>query len=162
MAMKKCKDCGTEVSQSAKVCPKCGKKLKHTGLRVCLGILILFIGIGIIASSGNNVSTTNSTNSQTQSSTTSVVTKENYDKIQKGMSKAEVQTILGEPSSVSESETPRSRDYGIKSFSRGIFTKSNRYILFKRYSLYEKLDSLIKNSKLILLFFLLHSRLNLK
>ena len=144
MAMKTCKDCGSEVSKSAKVCPKCGKKLKLTGLRVCLGILVIFIGIGIIASSGDNVSTTNSTSSQTQTSSTSVVTKENYDKIQKGMSKAEVQAILGEPSSVSESETPRSRNYGIKSFSRGIFSKSNRHILFKRYSLYEKLDRFIK------------------
>ena len=152
MAMKTCKDCGAEVSKSAKVCPKCGKKLKHTGLRVCLGILVIFIGIGIIASSGDNVSTTNSTSSQTQTSSTSVVTKENYDKIQKGMSKAEVQAILGEPSSVSESETPRSRNYGIKSFSRSFFSKSNRHILFKWYSLYEKLDRFIKNSKLILLF----------
>lgn len=43
---------------------------------------------------------------QTSSTTKSNVTKENYDKIKKGMTKAEVKKILGEPSSVSESETP--------------------------------------------------------
>ena len=32
MSMKVCKDCGTEVSKSANVCPKCGKKLKHTAV----------------------------------------------------------------------------------------------------------------------------------
>ena len=54
MSMKICKDCGTEVSKSAKICPKCGKKLKHTGLRVTLGVIILIVGICIIASSENN------------------------------------------------------------------------------------------------------------
>ena len=28
MAMKECKECGAEVSSNAKVCPKCGYKLK--------------------------------------------------------------------------------------------------------------------------------------
>lgn len=60
MSMIHCKECGEEISKSAKVCPKCGKKLKHTGLRVVLGILIVFVGIGIIASSGNT--TTNESN----------------------------------------------------------------------------------------------------
>lgn len=104
MAMKTCKDCGSEVSKSAKVCPKCGKKLKHSGLRIFLGILIIIIGIGIIASNDTNISTTNSTNSETQTTSTSVVTKENYDKIKEGMTEQEVKNILGEPISVSENE----------------------------------------------------------
>ena len=45
MAMKVCKDCGTEVSKSAKSCPKCGRKLKNSALRIILGIIILIIGI---------------------------------------------------------------------------------------------------------------------
>ena len=61
MAMKKCKDCGTEVSKSAKICPKCGKKLKHSGLRITLGIIVFIIGIGVIAGSGNNTTPTSST-----------------------------------------------------------------------------------------------------
>lgn len=64
MAMKTCKDCGTEVSKSAKSCPKCGKKLKHTGLRVTLGIIILIFGICILASSGSNNTTPTSTQQQ--------------------------------------------------------------------------------------------------
>ena len=102
MAMKTCKDCGTEVSKSAKVCPKCGKKLKHTTLRVVLGILIIIIGIGALASGGeNSVQTSTST---TQQQTTTVVTKENYNKIKKGMTEEQVKDILGEPSSTSENE----------------------------------------------------------
>lgn len=49
--MKKCKDCGHEVSASAKVCPNCGKKLKKPiVLFVILGILALAIIGGVIAS----------------------------------------------------------------------------------------------------------------
>ena len=50
---------------------------------------------------------------------------------EKGMTKTEVKEILGEPTSVSENETPRNWNYGIKSLSRSFFTKSNRYILFR-------------------------------
>ncbi len=53
MAMKICKDCGTEVSKSAKTCPKCGKKLTHTGLRVILGIVVIIIGICAMASNSS-------------------------------------------------------------------------------------------------------------
>lgn len=48
MAMKKCKECGADISSSAKKCPKCGKRLSYTGLCVLLGI-ILFIIILIYA-----------------------------------------------------------------------------------------------------------------
>lgn len=53
MAMKTCKDCGTEVSKSAKSCPKCGRKLKNSGLRIFLGILIIIIGLAGLASGGD-------------------------------------------------------------------------------------------------------------
>ena len=129
MSMIQCKECGAEVSKSAKVCPKCGKKLKHTGLRIFLAILFVIIGIGALASSGNE--NLNNTSSESSSTSKSVVTKENYDKIEKGMTKTDVKEILGEPTSVSENETPRNWNYGIKSLSRGFFTKSNRYILFR-------------------------------
>ena len=39
--MKTCKDCGKEVSKSAKTCPNCGKKLKKP--------IVLFVILGIIA-----------------------------------------------------------------------------------------------------------------
>ena len=129
MSMIQCKECGAEVSKSAKVCPKCGKKLKHTGLRIFLAILFVIIGIGALASSGNE--NLNNTSSESSSTSKSVVTKENYDKIEKGMTKTDVKEILREPTSVSENETPRNWNYGIKSLSRGFFAKSNRYILFR-------------------------------
>ena len=64
MAMKICKDCGTEVSKSAKTCPKCGKKLKHTGLRIILGVIILILGICLLTSGGSNNTTLTSNQQQ--------------------------------------------------------------------------------------------------
>ena len=63
MTMKKCKDCGTEVSKSAKICPKCGKKLKHTALRVIIGIFVIIIGVGVLATSDTNNTATTGTSS---------------------------------------------------------------------------------------------------
>ena len=106
MAMTHCKECGAEISKSAKVCPKCGKVLRHTGLRVIL-VIVLFMFIGIVAASGSNndkVNTPSNSVSNNKAISTSVVTKENYEKIQNGMTEAEVQSILGEPQSVSENE----------------------------------------------------------
>ena len=57
MSMKNCKECGSEISKSAKVCPKCGKKQKNSIMRVFLGVFIAIIGIGIIASSGDTIPT---------------------------------------------------------------------------------------------------------
>lgn len=48
--MKKCKDCGKEVSKSAKSCPSCGKKLKKPiVLYVILGLIVIGI-IGAVLS----------------------------------------------------------------------------------------------------------------
>ena len=44
MSMIHCKECGAEVSKSAKVCPKCGKKLKHSGFRIVIGIIFILTG----------------------------------------------------------------------------------------------------------------------
>lgn len=60
MAIKICKDCGTEVSKSAKVCPKCGKKLKHTAVKTVIIIAFVIIISAII---GENTSDTISTSS---------------------------------------------------------------------------------------------------
>lgn len=48
--MKICKDCGQEVSNSAKVCPNCGRRMKKPIVRyVLLGIVILAIIGGVMA-----------------------------------------------------------------------------------------------------------------
>lgn len=103
MPMKRCKDCGTEISKSAKTCPKCGRKLKHGGVRVILGIVLIIIGVAVIASTGNNGKSMQTGNQNVQ---TSVITKDNYDKITDGMTEQEVKDLLGEPTMTSETETP--------------------------------------------------------
>ena len=52
MAMKKCKECGEEISSSAKKCPKCGKDQRNFFMRhpILYTILILII-IGVVAGS---------------------------------------------------------------------------------------------------------------
>jgi hypothetical protein len=44
MALTKCKECGNEVSKSAKTCPKCGAKLKNSVFaKVLYGLLGFFV-----------------------------------------------------------------------------------------------------------------------
>ena len=63
MAMKKCKECGADVSSSAKKCPQCGKKLKGNGLIIALVVLVVLligvIGAGINQKDGDGVKTSN-------------------------------------------------------------------------------------------------------
>ena len=73
MSMKSCKECGAEISKSAKVCPKCGKKLKNSLLRVLLGIFIMIIGIGMIASGGDSEQTNSNQEKFTLLSDTKIV-----------------------------------------------------------------------------------------
>lgn len=63
MAMIKCKECGEEISSSAKKCPKCGKDqrnffLRHKILTFILGVIALCIII--ISMTGGNDNTTTS------------------------------------------------------------------------------------------------------
>lgn len=77
MAMKKCKECGKEVSTSAKLCPHCGKKYPTGGLtmpaKIFLGILALFVLGKIVGDMGG--SSTSSTQTSPKS-VTSAPTKE--------------------------------------------------------------------------------------
>lgn len=60
MSLKKCKECGNEVSNSAKTCPKCGKKLKmgfFTKVFIGIGVLIV---LGIIGSQNKTDSSSDS------------------------------------------------------------------------------------------------------
>ncbi len=72
MALKKCKECGNEVSTKATSCPKCGAVIKKkTG---CLGYIgvafLIFIILGVIGSLMNN-----DTNKTTSNKSTSVASK---------------------------------------------------------------------------------------
>lgn len=97
MALKKCKECGAQVSSSAKVCPSCGKKLKSTGLRVVLGVVILFFGIGMIAGANGNTNVSTSS-SQVQEEK---MTMEKFNQIEDGMTYEEVVSIIGEEGTLS-------------------------------------------------------------
>lgn len=98
MSMKKCKECGSEISSSANVCPKCGKKLKSTGIRVLVGIAIIFVGICCgISISQNNTTSTGSGIVQEQTK----VTLEKFNKIETGMTYQQVVNIIGEEGTLS-------------------------------------------------------------
>lgn len=61
MAMSKCRECGTEVSDEAKTCPKCGvsKPVKKTSIVVKIVIAIIGLSIfgNIISNMGSGVAT---------------------------------------------------------------------------------------------------------
>ena len=61
MALKKCKECGNDVSTEAASCPKCGAVIKKkTGFwRYIVGAFLIFITLGAIVSVLNSVSNTN-------------------------------------------------------------------------------------------------------
>jgi len=49
MALKKCKECGHEISSDAKTCPNCGKKQGISTTVGCLTIIVVFIFIGAVS-----------------------------------------------------------------------------------------------------------------
>lgn len=66
MAMKICKECGTEMSKSAKICPKCGKDqrnffLKHKVMTFILVVIMLGIIVGATGDSSSNKTTVTGT-----------------------------------------------------------------------------------------------------
>ena len=101
MALKKCKECGNEISTKAVSCPKCGAVLKKkTG---CLtyfaaGFFILFI-LGVIGSLLNESSTTSSSKPEAGFKMPSIgkqiVTFDKYQRIQNNMSYSQVVAIIG-------------------------------------------------------------------
>jgi len=50
MALKKCKECGNQVSTSADKCPNCGAPVKRKSRIGCLAAFAILIGIGLVAS----------------------------------------------------------------------------------------------------------------
>ena len=57
MAMIACSECGTEISDKAKACPKCGARVPHTKwwLWVPLGLIVFVFVIGVINGPKNTV-----------------------------------------------------------------------------------------------------------
>lgn len=77
MAIAKCRECGAEVSDSAKVCPKCGvsKPVKRTSIIVVILLaLVIFWAVGeIIGGSSHSGSATTSTDSAGVTSAPNIV-----------------------------------------------------------------------------------------
>lgn len=70
MGLKKCKECGEEVSKDAKACPKCGKDQrnffkKHTVLCIICVVIILGVIIGSSSSEPKNTLTNQEESNQT-------------------------------------------------------------------------------------------------
>lgn len=96
--MKICKDCGAEVSKSAKICPKCGKNLTHPVLRGVLLAFFIIIIVGVIVSpSDNNTTQTGTDTIQNQEK----MTLEKFNKIETGMTYQQVVDIAGEEGTLS-------------------------------------------------------------
>ncbi len=85
MALINCKECGNEISNNAKVCPKCGAKNINKGV-VLATIATIFIFMMIFSNfiGGEGIGNTKD------------VTFNEYQKIKNGMSYREVVTIIGE------------------------------------------------------------------
>lgn len=60
MALKKCKECGEEISSSARKCPKCGKKQNgaQTVISFILTIIILVVISGAFGGNNSNLMST--------------------------------------------------------------------------------------------------------
>jgi len=100
MAMKKCKECGKEISSKAKACPNCGAVLKKkTSLVTYLvaGFFVL-VFIGLILSlidDGSTTSTKSGAGYQMPSIGSQIVTFAEYNQIENGMSYRQVVGIIG-------------------------------------------------------------------
>ena len=107
--LKKCKVCENEIAVSAKRCPHCGaKNPKPIYKKWWLWVILIIVFIIIISDNSN--SSVRKQNQEIQSEEKidekekKCVTRDNYDKIQNGMTEEQVEEILGEPSMLSENE----------------------------------------------------------
>ena len=88
-----CKDCGAQISKSAKVCPQCGAKRKPSGWRVFWGTILLFVGISIfVGAIGGN---SDSVETAAKEITSDIMTAEKFNRIESGMTYDEVVNIVG-------------------------------------------------------------------
>lgn len=97
MALIKCKECGKEISNKAKSCPNCGlviKKQTSNFHYYVIGFLVLFL-IYMISSLVSNDSTKPDSGFSLPNIGTSIVTFDEYERIEVGMSYKQVVEIIG-------------------------------------------------------------------
>lgn len=113
----KCPACDNNVSTQALACPHCGHPLKEAEqpkkrksltkpLLGCLGSIVLFfVFVGVLGKYlGIEPSKENTSSSSSQENRG--VSREAFDKIQKGWTQGQVRALLGNPNSVSETDNP--------------------------------------------------------
>lgn len=110
-----CKDCGGQVSKSAKVCPHCGAKQKKSPWRVVGGTIFLFIGIILfaVAIAGNSDSVEKAAKEMTSENITMV----EFNAIETGMTYDDVVKIIG-----SAGELTSQVDIGESAYKTEIYT----------------------------------------
>lgn len=137
MALIKCPECGTEISKSAKTCPKCGHpmvqvkpKKKHGCLVVILGVIIFF-GIMcavLFGALGQNKAIQKSVSGVSDSS--EYITMDEYNQIETGMSYEKVQEIVGSSGEISaESEVAGTKIIIVTWYGNGV-AGSNANVTF--------------------------------
>lgn len=107
MALKICKECGSEVSSKG-VCPKCGKDQRNFFVKhkVITFILIVIVVGAIVGASGGGNKNTNTTQTGTSAiQKQEKLNLEKFNQIETGMTYEKVVEIIGEEGTVlSESE----------------------------------------------------------
>jgi hypothetical protein len=80
MALKKCKECGAEISSKAKVCPSCGAKNKtRSKLGGCLAIILIGIGIIWMIADGASAGSSSSGSSTITAKVNETVTTDDFE-----------------------------------------------------------------------------------
>ena len=79
--LKKCKACGTFVAKNAKICPNCGKKLKHPFLNFVLILVAIIVTLNsIVDAVEDNSLVSSETTTQTNNKEEQISSKESNDK----------------------------------------------------------------------------------
>lgn len=101
MALKMCKECGTEVSSKG-VCPKCGKDQRNFFVKhkVITFLLIVIIIGAVSAAIGEQNSLNTSSSNITINNNTNKITLDKFNKIETGMTYQQVKDIIGEDGTV--------------------------------------------------------------
>lgn len=108
MALIKCKECGQQISNKAKICPHCGARVERVrwGITTIILCIIVFAGVyqlGIWLYYGGPSRSPRTIHQKH-------ITKREYDQIQRGMSYTEVIKILGKEDSVVSTSPGFDRD----------------------------------------------------
>ena len=100
---KKCKYCQTDIPKKAKVCPNCKKNLKShgclAGVSIFLCVIVVCIFIAALSGSKDEIS------EDISESTAELITLDEFNTIQNGMSYEEVVEIIGSEGEASSTAT---------------------------------------------------------